>query len=170
MNVNMNVHLDCQIKLQCELFVGHRSRNSGVRSCRSCRIRQQGLCPKMQDQPLPGRIFAKLPDSPAPELLQLLTPEFRNAYPDQNESLATSKRDSSLGVKPTHAMLSTGMPLLESVFEAKINLHEVVLWAVHNLITGFGKEADMRRETILEAAAKIPEDAATMIAPARVNE
>jgi hypothetical protein len=58
---------------------GYRSRNSGVRSCRSCRIREQGLYPKIQDQHLPGKIFAKLPDSLAPELLQLLTPEFRNA-------------------------------------------------------------------------------------------
>src|ERR1700736_3664091 len=49
------------------------SRNSGVRSCR---IREQGLNPKIQDQHLPGKIFAKLPDSLAPELLQLLTPEF----------------------------------------------------------------------------------------------
>jgi hypothetical protein len=31
MNVNMNVHLDGQIKPQCELFAGDRSRNSGVR-------------------------------------------------------------------------------------------------------------------------------------------
>src|SRR6202022_1271587 len=43
---------------------------------RSCRIREQGLNPKIQDQHLPGKIFAKLPDSLAPELLQLLTPEF----------------------------------------------------------------------------------------------
>ncbi len=56
----------------------YRSRNSGVRSCRSCRIRQQGLYPKIQDPHLLGIIFAKLPDSLAPELLQLLTPEFRN--------------------------------------------------------------------------------------------
>src|SRR6202030_2571949 len=55
---------------------GCRSRNSGVRSCRSCRIREQGLYPKIQDQHLPGKIFAKFPDSLAPELLQLLTPEF----------------------------------------------------------------------------------------------
>src|ERR1700726_607043 len=52
---------------------GYRSRNSGVRSCRSCRIREQGLNPKIQDQHLPGKILAKLPDSLAPELLQLLS-------------------------------------------------------------------------------------------------
>jgi hypothetical protein len=39
-------------------------------------MREQGLYPKIQDQHLPGKIFAKLPDSLAPELLQLLTPEF----------------------------------------------------------------------------------------------
>src|ERR1700730_1730023 len=62
---------------------GYRSRNSGVRSCRSCRIREQGLYPKIQDQHLPGKILAKLPDSLAPELLQLLTPEFRNVLGGQ---------------------------------------------------------------------------------------
>jgi hypothetical protein len=31
---------------------------------------------KIQDQHLPGKIFARLPDALAPELLQLLTPEF----------------------------------------------------------------------------------------------
>src|SRR6202040_778981 len=62
---------------------GSRSRNSGVRSCRSCRIREQGLYPKIQDQHLPGKILAKLPDSLAPELLQLLTPEFRNVLGGQ---------------------------------------------------------------------------------------
>jgi hypothetical protein len=31
---------------------------------------------EIEDQHLPGRIFAKHPDSLAPELLQLLTPEF----------------------------------------------------------------------------------------------
>ena len=51
------------------------SRDLGVSSCRSCRIGEQGLYPKIQDQHLPGKIFAKLPDSLAPELL---TPEFRN--------------------------------------------------------------------------------------------
>ena len=40
---------------------GCRNRNSGVRSCRSCRIREQGLYPKIQDQHLPRKIFAKLP-------------------------------------------------------------------------------------------------------------
>src|ERR1700736_2651468 len=54
---------------------GYRSRNSGVRSCR---IGKQGLYPKIHDQHLFRKIFAKLPDSLAPELLQLLTPEFRN--------------------------------------------------------------------------------------------
>src|ERR1700731_337953 len=62
---------------------GYRSRNSGVRSCRSCRIGEQGLYPKIQDQHLPGKILAKLPDSLAPELLQLLTPEFRNVLGGQ---------------------------------------------------------------------------------------
>src|SRR6202049_463264 len=62
---------------------GYRSRNSGVRSCRSCRIREQGLYPKIQDQHLPGKILGKLPDSLAPELLQLLTPEFRNVLGSQ---------------------------------------------------------------------------------------
>jgi hypothetical protein len=37
----------------------------------------RGLYPKIQDHHLPGKIFAKLPDSLAPEILQLLTPEFR---------------------------------------------------------------------------------------------
>jgi hypothetical protein len=47
-------------------------------------IREQGLYPKIQDQHLPGKIFAKLlPDSLAPELLQLLTPEFRNVLGGQ---------------------------------------------------------------------------------------
>src|ERR1700731_2226388 len=62
---------------------GYRRRNSGVRSCRSCRIGEQGLYPKIQDQHLPGKILAKLPDSLAPELLQLLTPEFRNVLGGQ---------------------------------------------------------------------------------------
>ncbi len=39
-------------------------------------MREQGLYPKIRDQHLTGKIFAKLPDSLAPELLQLLTPEF----------------------------------------------------------------------------------------------
>src|ERR1700688_3846752 len=51
---------------------GCRNWNSGVRSCRSCRIREQGLYPEIHDQHLPRKIFAKLPDSLAPELLQLL--------------------------------------------------------------------------------------------------
>src|ERR1700693_2227194 len=61
-----------------ERFRGKNSRgkNSGVRSCRSCRIREQGLYPKIRDEHLLGKIFAKLRDSLAPELLQLLTPEF----------------------------------------------------------------------------------------------
>src|ERR1700688_2874638 len=59
---------------------GCRNRNSGVRSCR---IREQGLYPKIHDQHLPRKIFAKLPDSLAPELLQLLTPEFRNVLGGQ---------------------------------------------------------------------------------------
>src|SRR6202030_2614444 len=40
-----------------------QGKNSGVRSCR---IHEQGLYPKIQDQHLPGKIFAKLPDSLAP--------------------------------------------------------------------------------------------------------
>jgi hypothetical protein len=44
--------------------------------CKCRRIREQSLYPKIQDQHLPGEIFAKLPDSLAPELPQLLTPEF----------------------------------------------------------------------------------------------
>src|ERR1700719_1309251 len=35
---------------------GYRNRNSGVRSCRSCRIREQGLYPKIHDQHLPRKI------------------------------------------------------------------------------------------------------------------
>ena len=77
---------------------GYRSRNSGVRSCRSCRIREQGLYPKIQDQHLPGKILGKLPDSLAPELLQLLTPEFRNVLGSQaqvSEKLQELQKDSA---------------------------------------------------------------------------
>src|ERR1700736_1087502 len=62
---------------------GYRSRNSGVRSCRRWRTRQKGFYAKIQDRHLPGKILAKLPDSLAPELLQLLTPEFRNVLGGQ---------------------------------------------------------------------------------------
>ena len=48
------------------------------RSCRSCRICEQGLYPKIRDRHLPGKISAGIPDSLAPELLQLLTSEFWN--------------------------------------------------------------------------------------------
>src|ERR1700736_5490126 len=78
---------------------GYRSRNSGVRSCRSCRIREQGLYPKIQDQHLPGKILAKLPDSLAPELLQLLTPEFRNVlggHPKFQRSCRSSEGGGSI--------------------------------------------------------------------------
>jgi hypothetical protein len=46
-----------------------------VRSCGSCRIPEQGLIRKTQDKHLHGKI-AKLLDSLAPELMQLLIPEF----------------------------------------------------------------------------------------------
>jgi hypothetical protein len=55
-----------------------RNQNSGVRSCRSCRICEQGLYPKIRDRHLPGKISAGIPDSLAPELLQLLNSEFWN--------------------------------------------------------------------------------------------
>src|SRR6202051_3881394 len=72
-----------------------RGRNSGVRSCRSYRIREQGLYPKIRDEHLLGKIFAKLPDSLAPELLQLLTPEFfpPNYPPAMAGTMLTSSRD-----------------------------------------------------------------------------
>src|ERR1700732_3055238 len=75
---------------------GYRSRNSGVRSCRRCRIGEQGLYPKIQDQHLPGKILAKLPDSLAPELLQLLTPEFRNVLGGQAQVSEKLQQFSSL--------------------------------------------------------------------------
>jgi hypothetical protein len=40
-------------------------------------MRKQGLYPKNPGPASPWEIFAKLSDSLAPELLQLLTPEFR---------------------------------------------------------------------------------------------
>ena len=52
-----------------------RNQNSGVRSCRIC---EQGLYPKIRDRHLPGKISAGIPDSLAPELLQLLNSEFWN--------------------------------------------------------------------------------------------
>jgi hypothetical protein len=65
-----------------QLQVSERLQESELRSqelqeLQSCRIREQGLYPKIQDQHLPGKILAKLPDSLAPELLQLLISDFR---------------------------------------------------------------------------------------------
>src|SRR5271165_2437528 len=54
------------------------NQNSGVRSCRIC---EQGLYPKIRDRHLPGKISAGIPDSLAPELLQLLTSSIARIFP-----------------------------------------------------------------------------------------
>ena len=53
---------------------------AGIQELQNTRARSLSENP---DQHLPGKIFAKLPDSLAPELLQLLTPEFRNVLGGQ---------------------------------------------------------------------------------------
>jgi hypothetical protein len=86
---------------------GCRNRNSGVRSCRR---REQGLYLKIQDQHLPRKFFAKLPDSLAPELLQLLTPEFRNVLGGEaqvSEKLQEFRMERSLNPGEP---LSKGLP------------------------------------------------------------
>ena len=59
-----------------------RNQNSGVTSCRSCRICEQGLYSKIRERHLPGKISTGIPDSLAPELLQLLNSEFWNVESD----------------------------------------------------------------------------------------
>ncbi len=50
--------------------------NSELRSCRSCRICGQGFYPKMQDKHSLEKSSPEVPNSRAPELLQLLNSEF----------------------------------------------------------------------------------------------
>src|SRR5271157_3812648 len=65
-----------RLRRKIPLLFGEKSlnfKNSGVRSRRSCRKCEQGLYPKIRDRNLPGKISAGIPDSLAPELLQILT-------------------------------------------------------------------------------------------------
>src|ERR1700693_644319 len=63
-----------------QLQVSERLQESELRSqeLQELQNRRARSLSEIHDQHLPRKIFAKLPDSLAPELLQLLTPEFRN--------------------------------------------------------------------------------------------
>jgi len=59
---------------------------------------------------------------------------------------------------------------LKGVLQTKIDLQKIVLRSVDDLISGIGKDSNMRRKAVFEASANVPEDAAMMIALARVDK
>src|SRR5271165_3537786 len=61
--------LRCRHKRSLRASGEVRNQNSEVRSCRSCRLCEQGLYPKNPGQASPRENFRRNPDSLAPELL-----------------------------------------------------------------------------------------------------
>jgi hypothetical protein len=91
---------------------GSRIQESGVAGV--AEYAEQGLYPKNPGAAFPGKIFAKLPDSLAPELLQLLTPEFLSQVDLSVEEDDYKELAHALTGIPFAIPASTTLPVIKS--------------------------------------------------------